>query len=178
MNPFAKKLTQADVARYAGASVARPAAGKRARKPAVKAPALPRPVDDIDLPAGPQVLGRVICPYPPAILNPNNRAHWSKKRPVAKAYRRECWAVALAAGLHLKTLPDGKIRVRLDFFPPDAARRDDDNAAASFKAGRDGIADAMKVDDSRFATSPEFHPEARACVVVTIMASDAQAGDL
>ncbi len=58
---------------------------------------------------------------------------------------------------------------RIDFFPPNRARRDDDNAIAAFKAGRDGIADALKVDDARFQIVPVMHREARACVVVTVI---------
>lgn len=173
MNPFRKitlpaaRLVVGERAPAVGLTV--PVVRKAKPRPRV----LPRPVDDIALPASADVLGRVICPYPPAILNPNGRAHWSKRSPVAKAYRQECWALALAAGLHMLVVPAGPIRVRLDFFPPDHVRRDDDNAVAAFKAGRDGIADAMKVDDSRFATVAHFHPEPRACVVVSILAGDA-----
>ena len=36
------------------------------------------------------------------------------------------------------------------FHPPDARRRDLDNAVAAFKAGQDGLADAWGVDDSAF----------------------------
>lgn len=36
----------------------------------------------------------------------------------------------------------------LAFFYPDLRRRDDDNASASCKAFRDGIADALGVDDN------------------------------
>lgn len=46
----------------------------------------------------------------------------------------------------------------LAFFYPDARRRDDDNAQASCKAYRDGIADALGVDDNtiRLAALPTF----------------------
>jgi hypothetical protein len=37
----------------------------------------------------------------------------------------------------------------LAFYFPTKVRRDDDNAAASCKAYRDGIADALKMDDHR-----------------------------
>lgn len=109
----------------------KPKKAKRLAKPRPD----PKPVDDIPgLPAGP----RVIVPFPPVELSPNWRGHWSKKSPVAKTYRRLCWALALEAKLKV---PDyagahGKIAVRLDFFPPDRNSRDDDNVPASFKAGR------------------------------------------
>lgn len=176
MNPFGK-VARATMLAAAGeraipAAPVRPSPPQRAKAKPRTRPA-PRPVDDIALPAGADVLCRVVCPYPPAALNPNARGHWSKRSPVAKLYRRECWALALAAGLHMLVVPAGPIQVRLDFFPPDRARRDDDNAVAAFKAGRDGIADALKVDDSRFATVAHFHPEPRACVVVSILAGEA-----
>jgi crossover junction endodeoxyribonuclease RusA len=43
--------------------------------------------------------------------------------------------------------------LRIEFIPPDARRRDDDNCLSCFKAGRDGIAEALGVDDSRFVTT-------------------------
>ncbi|WP_298399502.1 hypothetical protein [Sphingobium sp.] len=128
----------------------------------------PKPVDDISgLPAGP----RVIVPFPPVELSPNWRGHWSKKSPVAKTYRRLCWALALEAKLKVPAYAagGGKIAVRLDFFPPDRNSRDDDNVPASFKAGRDGIADALKCDDARFQTTNVLHDEPRSCVVVTLI---------
>lgn len=39
----------------------------------------------------------------------------------------------------------------MDFLPPDRRRRDMDNLLASCKGLLDGIADALGVDDSRFA---------------------------
>lgn len=128
----------------------------------------PKPIDDItDLPAGP----RVIVPYPPVELSPNWRGHWSKHRRAVKVYRNACWALALQAKLKI---PDyaadgGKIHVQIDMFPPNLKSRDDDNAPASFKAGRDGIADAMKCDDARFKTETVLRTEPRSCVVFTLI---------
>lgn len=45
---------------------------------------------------------------------------------------------------------EGGIALRFDFHPPDKRRRDLDNMLASIKAGVDGIADALGVDDQRF----------------------------
>ena len=51
--------------------------------------------------------------------------------------------------------PDSpKIALWLAFYPPDRRARDDDNMVASFKAGRDGIALALGIDDKRFVMRP------------------------
>lgn len=50
-----------------------------------------------------------------------------------------------------------KIALWLDFVPPDRRHRDDDNLVASFKAGRDGIAMALGIDDKRFRCFPYVH---------------------
>jgi len=135
---------------------------KGKRRPAPQPRPAPRPLDDIALPPGP----RVICHFPPVACSPNHRSRWGRIR-AAKAYRRDCWAGTLAAGI--KAPADGLIRLRLDFFPPDRGARDDDNAIAAFKSGRDGIADALGVDDRRFRIIPVWHEEPRSCVVVTIL---------
>ena len=154
----------------------KPKKAKRAPKPRPD----PKPVDDIaDLPAGADVLGRVIVPFPPVELSPNFRGHYMKISPVKKVYRRLCWALALEAKLKVPAYAgkDGKIAVRLDFFPPNRASRDDDNVPASFKAGRDGIADAMKCDDARFVTTNVQHTEPRSCVVVTLIVPHGAEGE-
>lgn len=45
--------------------------------------------------------------------------------------------------------------MHLTFYPPSAHKRDDDNLEAAFKAGRDGVAEAMGVDDNRFQVTRE-----------------------
>jgi crossover junction endodeoxyribonuclease RusA len=163
-------------ARRGGKSWAAGTAGDQPAQKAKRAPRPrpdPKPVDDIaDLPAGP----RVIVPFPPVELSPNFRGRWSKRAKVTKNYRRLCWALALEAKLKVPAYAgtDGKIAVRLDFFPPDRNSRDDDNVPASFKAGRDGIADALKCNDARFQTMPVLHAEPRSCVVVTLIAPEGE----
>ena len=90
-------------------------------------------------------------PWPPKELSPNARVHWTKKAKAAKAYRAECYMLAKAAGV--KVPPGQRVALMIEFIPPDRRARDDDNCLASFKAGRDGIADALGVDDRRFVTS-------------------------
>lgn len=88
-------------------------------------------------------------PWPPKELSPNARVHWTKKAKAAKAYRLECFILAKAAGI---TAPEGKILLTVEFFPPSRRAYDDDNLLARMKSARDGIADALGVDDRRFVT--------------------------
>lgn len=88
-------------------------------------------------------------PWPPAACSPNARVHWSKKSKAAKTYRAACHLLAKQARM---IAPTGEALLMLEFVPPDRRRRDDDNLLAMFKAGRDGLADALGVDDNIFAT--------------------------
>lgn len=62
----------------------------------------------------------------------------------------------------------GEIVFMVDILPPDKRRRDDDNIIASFKSGRDGIADAIGIDDCRFITRPWVHTETGGYIKVSI----------
>ena len=144
------------------------AAVKRSRKFRLP-PLLPNPDALPDLPAGP----KLVLPYPPAALNPNDHSmHRARKSGIVKRYREDCWKLALerfgvgGSRLGLPLAPV-TIPVALDFFPPRRGKRDDDNAEAAFKAGRDGIADALRIDDTRFVITRRLHEEPRGCVVVT-----------
>ena len=83
-----------------------------------------------------------ILPFPPSVLNPNTRAHWSKKAGAAKKYRSDCAWIA-------SRYPAMK-KFKITFRPPRAGKRDRDNLIAAFKAGQDGLADAWGIDDSLF----------------------------
>lgn len=95
----------------------------------------------------------VILPWPPKALSPNARVHWRVRAKAAKAYREACGWACKAAGL-TAPLTIGKLHLWIDFYPPDKRRRDDDNLVASFKNGRDGVADALGLDDNCFITHP------------------------
>jgi len=97
-------------------------------------------------------------------------------------YRYTCRVMAREAinkgRWDLKPLRDlveagGQIHVFLDFHPPNRRARDDDNIIAAFKAGRDGLADALKIDDCHFRTHPFLQrdeivrPDGEVRVVVT-----------
>lgn len=86
-------------------------------------------------------------PYPPKELNPNAKTHWAKKAHWVKLYRGLCRDIAL---LNTEPVPSGDLVYDMTFYPPDRRRRDDDNMVASGKSGRDGIAEALGIDDVRF----------------------------
>lgn len=94
-------------------------------------------------------VNQVLLPWPPKVLSPNARAHWRARAAAAKSYRMQCFIYAKRAAL---TAPAGQILLTLEFLPPNARRRDDDNLVGAFKSGRDGLADALGIDDSRFVT--------------------------
>lgn len=89
----------------------------------------------------------ITVPYPPKELNPNKKLHWAAKMGYIKMYRGTCKAIA---GESSHAVPDGDLVLDLEFFPPDNRHRDDDNMIASFKSGRDGIAEALEIDDVKF----------------------------
>lgn len=91
-------------------------------------------------------------PWPPRALSPNARVHWAAKSKVTKAYKHACWALCKESGMVAPDSP--KIAIWIDLYPPDRRNRDDDNMIAAFKAGRDGIALALGIDDKRFRCYP------------------------
>lgn len=105
----------------------------------------------------------IFFPWPDRALSPNSRGHWSKRSKAAKRYRHACRYYALqaiqAGGWDVAALRQvvergGQIHLFIDFYPPDRRARDDDNVNAAFKAGRDGLADALGIDDHQFRTHP------------------------
>lgn len=103
----------------------------------------------------------LVFPWPLRELSPNARVHWSVRAAAAKSARRMGWAIAEAANGYPKRLFTGKIHLWIDFYPPTRRLPDDDNMLARFKAYRDGIADALGVDDSRFVSHPYVKDEVR-----------------
>ena len=99
----------------------------------------------------------LVLPWPSRTLHPNARMHWSARARATKAARRTADVLALAAGWQRMKLPEGRLHLWIDFYPPDRRRRDDDGLLASCKAYRDGIADALGIDDRRFVSHPYLH---------------------
>lgn len=106
----------------------------------------------------------VRLPWPPRECHPNSRARWAKKAKAVKAYREACaWEMRAQTtpGFREALIQCERICLWLKFFPPDRRHRDDDNILASFKAGRDGLADALGIDDRRFQSLPFIADERR-----------------
>jgi len=90
-------------------------------------------------------------PFPPSELMPNNKngKHWGATHSVKKKYREDCFYLTKNDGKNF--INDGEeIRVTLLYLMPDKRQRDVDNLLAASKAGLDGVAEALGVDDSQF----------------------------
>jgi crossover junction endodeoxyribonuclease RusA len=86
-----------------------------------------------------------------------------------KKYRTACWVLARNAGMSSATLLGAdRAEVHLVFYPPDRRNRDDDNMLASMKAGLDGLADALKVDDSNFRVTFDISDDIGGMVKVSV----------
>ena len=103
----------------------------------------------------------LLLPWPDRVLHPNARVHWAKRSKATKAARAGAHLLALEAGWHRIAWPEGRLHLWFDFYPPDRRRRDDDGLLASMKAARDGIADALGIDDTRFVSHPRLRDEVR-----------------
>lgn len=94
-------------------------------------------------------------PWFPKALHPNfrSRSHWPRTNATAKA---RAWAFAATKAAfpgHFEHNGE-PIGLILTFYPPTAHKRDDDGLIAATKAYRDGIADALGVDDNFFRVRP------------------------
>lgn len=94
---------------------------------------------------------RIELPWPPKELSPNQRVHRMVLAKRKREYRTDCAWLAKAAGL--SALGAQRLAISITFRAPDRRGRDLDNMLASMKAGLDGLADIMGVDDSRWALS-------------------------
>lgn len=113
---------------------------------------------------------KVVLPYPPKQLNPNQKMHWAAKAKVASRYKEACKILTRTAlgAMRFDKMP----KMAVEFYPPDYRIRDDDNAIAAFKSGRDGVAEAMGVDDRHWKAKPEFcqpHPPHGSIIVYLCM---------
>ena len=106
-------------------------------------------------------MNELVLPWPDRRLSPNARTHWRSLASVKRAARHLAAALAIQSRWNHVELPDGRLHLWMDFYPPDRRRRDDDNCFASTKAYRDGIADALGIDDSRFVSHPHLRDEVR-----------------
>lgn len=114
-------------------------------------------------------MSEVILPWPPKELSPNARLHWSKVAKAKKSYRQISWALGLEAKIQASRTGDDPIHLGITFFPPDRRGRDTDNMFAAMKAGLDGIADALQVNDKRFVFTITVSKETKGQVKVELL---------
>ncbi len=91
--------------------------------------------------------------WPAKALSPNHRSrsHWPRTNAL-KAARKEGYFATLAA-MHGGGAPkwsSERFAFIITAYPPDRRARDDDNIKGAIKGHRDGIAQALGIDDSRF----------------------------
>lgn len=91
---------------------------------------------------------KIELPWPPRSLSPNARKHRMAVARDKKRYREDCAWSTIAAGVRRIVAPG--LRVHITFVPPNARTRDRDNMLAAIKAGLDGVADVVGIDDSRW----------------------------
>lgn len=92
-------------------------------------------------------------PFPPASLSGHNTGHWGDKSPIVRKHRD--WAKAATLAARPAVPATGDIRISMTFYPSDR-RGDRVNFPNRMKPYIDGIADALKVNDSRFLPSYHF----------------------
>jgi crossover junction endodeoxyribonuclease RusA len=94
----------------------------------------------------------VLLGWPDPKMSPNARVHWGQRSLRVRIARQEARVLTMQAFGPRKPEWAGA-RLAFTFNPPDKRRRDTDNCIASTKAVRDGIADALGIDDSKFECS-------------------------
>lgn len=92
-------------------------------------------------------------PLPSPLLTPNVRLHWAERARHVKAQRYDarlltyCQLPEVVEALR----PGARLRLDVEVRPrPRMKRLDDDNLWSALKSYRDGIADALLMDDKRF----------------------------
>lgn len=78
----------------------------------------------------------------------NQREHWAVKRNRTKQHRAVAGLYVERTGIKRHIQPDDGIRVTFTrIHPPRGKPMDSDNLAGAHKAARDGVADALGIDD-------------------------------
>jgi hypothetical protein len=106
-------------------------------------------------------------PFPPSSLSGHNTGHWRTKSAIVRRHREWARLATLAAKPEIPAT--GDIRLVVTFYPGNR-RGDRVNFANRMKPYFDGIADALKVNDSRFIPAYHFaEPVKGGRVVVSIL---------
>lgn len=109
-------------------------------------------------------------PIPPNALRPNGRAHWRTKHKHSTQAKQDGY-YATRANVSRNPFEDGPLCLRYVYYPPPRGKfMDDDNLIGAMKYYRDGIANALDINDVRFITHPVERGErdGRGRVVVEI----------
>lgn len=106
-------------------------------------------------------------PWPSSDLSGHQDGRWRRKAPIVAKHRAWAKAATLAAKV---IAPEGKgdIRIIVAFYPPDR-RSDRVNFPNRMKPYFDGIADALKVNDSRFLPAYQFGEPVTGGKVVVVL---------
>ncbi len=106
--------------------------------------------------------------WPDTKLSPNARLHRMQVARAKAAYRTACAWDCKAQGI--KPIEADSLHVAITFHPPSRRRFDLDNLLSRMKAGLDGLADVIGVDDSRWSISiKRGEPIKGGCVFVELM---------
>ena len=88
----------------------------------------------------------IILPFPDSRLSPNARMNHYALNIIRREAREAGFFAVKQNGLRI---PDKPIQLFIKICPPDKRRRDDDNILTSLKSYRDGIFDALGINDNR-----------------------------
>lgn len=95
----------------------------------------------------------VELPFPPKELSPNSRLHWAVVSKAKKSYRSRAQLTTQFVANNWQLggwKPTGKIKISYTFYPSANRHYDFDNLISRMKAGMDGIADALGINDKNF----------------------------
>lgn len=109
----------------------------------------------------------ITLPWPPAGLQPHAKGHWRPKATATRIYKDTAFWLAKEARVER----DPRAVLRVEYRPPDRARRDCQNVHGQIKPAIDGIAQAMGCDDNGFRVHfpAEFGPVVKnGAVIITI----------
>jgi hypothetical protein len=111
-------------------------------------------------------MGDIELPFPSSALAGHVKGHWRSKSGIVAKHRD--WARSATLATDIQAPGAGDIRIAVTFYPPNR-RGDRINFPNRMKPYFDGIADALRVNDSRFVPSYQFaEPVKNGKVVVRI----------
>lgn len=113
----------------------------------------------------------VVLPWPSPALSSNARVHHMALARAKKAYRQACAWQAIAQGA--RAIKADSLKVHVTFFRPDRRTYDKDNLIGRFKAGQDGLADVLKVDDGLWDVTHEIAEDIGGMVRIQVEAVNA-----